>query len=182
MYYRHTKEITNTYKMFTSTDINNLAEIFGKMVTDSNIDELNQTFSKFGITISKKRNTSEEIIPKKVQKIDPNAEYEFVPICMPVAVKDDRCLCRLGGPSKKYIPTQCTGKRIDGLRVCSRHKKSYIDKNAPSLYGYYDDGELPKNTPDGKPIKWTVEKMKRLVKKVEPEKKVEPDKKVEPEK
>ncbi len=158
--------------MFTSSDINNLAEIFGKMVTDSNIDELNQTFSKFGITISKKRNTSEEIIPKKVQKIesdDPNVTYEFVPICMPIAVKHDRCLCRLGGATKQYIPSQCSGIRLDGFKVCSRHKREYLDKNVPAKFGYYDDGELPDKTPDGKAIKWKVDKMKRVVK--EPEKK-----------
>jgi len=141
----------------------------------SDIEQLTAIFAKLGYDISitkRKANETEqkkeEIIPKKLktdekkdEKKD-DEEFKCVPIYMPVPIKDNKCLCRL---EKKGIPTQCTGIRLKGKKVCTRHNKKM------SGWGFYDDDEPPERTSDGKLISW-----KFTTKKVAVEKKEEPKK------
>ena len=81
---------------------------------------------------------------------------------MPVPIKDNKCLCRL---DKKGIPTQCSGNRLDGTNVCTRHNKKM------SNYGMYDDDKPPECTSDGKKIFWKFETNKVAVEKNDEQKK-----------
>ncbi len=149
----------------------NTSQHFSTQMDQSDIQQLTAIFAKLGYDISiTKRETKqteekkEEIIPKKTktdEKKD-NEEFTCVPIYMPVPINDKKCMCRL---EKKGIPTQCTGIRLKGKKVCTRHNKKM------SGWGFYDDDEPPERTSDGKIISW-----KFTTKKVVVEKKDESDK------
>ena len=147
----------------------------------SDIEQLTAIFAKLGYDISitkrktkeadeKKEETKEPIIPKKAKtdekkfKTTPyhNNDFKCVPIYMPTPINDKKCMCRL---EKKGIPTQCTGIRLKGEKICTRHNKKM------SGWGFYDDDEPPERTSDGKLISW-----KFTTKKVAVEKKDEPKK------
>jgi len=141
----------------------------------SDIEQLTAIFAKLGYDISiTKRKTNEteekkeEIIPKKPktdekkdEKKD-DEEFKCVPIYMPAPINDKKCLCRL---EKKGIPTQCTGIRLKGKKVCTRHNKKM------SGWGFYDDDEPPERASDGKLINWKFTTKKVAVEKKEESKK-----------
>ena len=147
----------------------------------SDIEQLTAIFAKLGYDISitkrktkeadeKKEETKEPIIPQKAKtdekkwKCIPyhNNDFKCVPIYMPTPINDKKCLCRL---EKKGIPTQCTGIRLKGEKICTRHNKKM------SGWGFYDDDEPPERTSDGKLISWNF-----ATKKVAVETKDEPKK------
>jgi len=147
----------------------------------SDIEQLTAIFAKLGYDISitkrktkeadeKKEETKEPIIPQKAKtdekkwKCIPyhNNDFKCVPIYMPTPINDKKCLCRL---EKKGIPTQCTGIRLKGEKICTRHNKKM------SGWGFYDDDEPPERTSDGKLISWNF-----ATKRVAVEKKDEPKK------
>jgi hypothetical protein len=140
----------------------------------SDIEQLTAIFAKLGYDVSitkrktdeKKEETKEQIIPKKAktdEKKD-DEEYKCVPIYMPVPINGKKCLCRL---EKKGIPTQCSGIRLKGKKICTRHNKKM------GSWGLYDDDEPPERTSEGKLIPWKFANKKVVVKKKdEPEKDV----------
>ena len=135
----------------------------------SDIEQLTAIFAKLGynVSITKRNHEDETIVPKKPKKEEPivpkkpkkeeingDEKFKCVPIYMPVPIKDNKCLCRL---DKKGIPTQCSGNRLDGTNVCTRHNKKM------SNYGMYDDDKPPECTSDGKKIFWKFETKKVAV-------------------
>ena len=146
----------------------------------SDIEQLTAIFAKLGynVSITKRSHEDEPVVPKKQKKEEPivpkkqkkeesivpkkpntdekkdDEEFKCVPIYMPVPIKDNKCLCRL---EKKGIPTQCSGIRLDGKKVCTRHNKKM------SNFGYYDDDKPPECTSDGKKIFWKFETKKVAV-------------------
>ena len=159
----------------------NTSHHFSTQMDQSDIEQLTAIFAKLGYDISitkrktneadeKKEETKEPIIPQKAKtdekkwKCIPyhNNDFKCVPIYMPTPVNDKKCLCRL---EKKGIPTQCTGIRLKGEKICTRHNKKM------SGWGFYDDDEPPERTSDGKLISWNF-----ATKKVAVEKKDEPEK------